>query len=197
MQKELQTLKEKLKDIQTQVGAALTIIESSLDVEGDEDSIVDASDGNLVSQISKAAAFDVVDSGTEPIYKYLQNFGGCATLKEIWEEFFADYAWDLNLLESSIRADSRFGIRLDGRETVVFLNNVRSTEAKALKKLDADMIFDYLVGKTEGATIKQIQSRSKGYSNNSSMDIFNMVVSYDGFMVEDNVHLSKVKVSVC
>ena len=59
------------------------------------------------------------------------------------------------------------------------------------------MIFDYLVGKTEGATIKQIQSRSKGYSNNSSMDIFNMVVSYDGFMVEDNVHLSKVKVSVC
>jgi len=169
-----------------------------------ENSIVDASDGQLIHQVSKAAALDILSSKqelrAEPIYQYLNSLGGAAAINQIWDRFFNDYEWNFGSMESAIRADSRFAFRAEGVEDIVFLNESRvATTApaqKPIKRLTSEDILKYLQKKPEGATLKQIQSRFKGYCNNSCMDIFNMAVSYDGFLVEDNVHLSKTKVCV-
>ena len=142
--------------------------------------------GKLVSQISEAAEFDVADFRDESVYKYLQKVGGCATMTQVWEELFSDCAWDYKLLESSICEDSRLAIRREGGEKVVFLNEARTTTTtaqKPAKPLTSNHIIKYLQKKPQGATLKQIQSRFKGYSGNKCKEIAALVTLGSGLQI--------------
>jgi hypothetical protein len=203
MQSELQILEEKFKDIKARLGAAISIIEEAERVFNRSQSTqetVDASGEEIVKQISRAAAFDVVNSRTEPIYKYLQGLGGADSINNIWAKFFNDYGWDFELMENSIRSDSRFAFRAEGLEDIVFVNEARVTTTsiaqKPAKRLTSEDILKYLQKKPEGVTLKQIQSRFKGYSGAKCSEILRAVEGHGGCWRKPNKHLSKVIVSL-
>ena len=147
--------------------------------------------GEAESKIA-AAIFDYVESGSRVCG--LES----VTIGEIVEHCF-DNAYSEELIlryVSEMEDDKKLGWHKIGKDKVsdypVYL-----WKAKEKEKLAADDILKYLQKKPQGATLKQIQSRFKGYSKSSCLDIFNLVIANTEFILEDNVHISKAKVSVC
>jgi acyl carrier protein len=229
MQKELQTLKEKLKDIQSQVGAALTIIDeaeqvfSRLRLEGGKLSEEKSSflefiknevspnkeedKARILEFVKSHKASGCSESHFSAVATYLFNPGDHdyveSLLKEMVENRQIVYCDEYISINEERVASCDGGSIVDAADGQLIhqicnaaASDISNSTDSSFKRLTSEDILKYLQKKAQGATLKQIQSRFKGYSKSSCLDIFNTCIHDDRLFVEDNVHLSKAQVEV-
>lgn len=122
-----------------------------------------------VSNQDENAKKDVEETLTKDITEYVASNGGM-NVSDIAGWLDGADEWNSTRVRNFIEKNCP---QLSIREDFVYLNEVR--EAKSQKELSTELIMKYLKNKGGRATLKQIQSRFKGYLNNTCREIKDLV----------------------
>ena len=142
------------------------------------------------SHQDKNSLESLAQSVAEDIIGYIAEQGG-ASLKDIGNWLDGCDNWTEETVRNFIEQNCP---NLSVRDGFVFKNEVREAKPSPQRELNSELIMKYLKNKGGRATLKQIQSRFKGYLNNTCREIKSLVSRETNCIMVFNGKLSQCEV---